>query len=55
MLTDNLRHNRPLIAAALAWNTIVVLLRPTDASQYFIHPAAASATIWAVRAGRRRF
>jgi hypothetical protein len=59
MLTYNLRHDRRLFLPALALNTGVILSCPTEGGHYFVDIAAggavASATIWCVRAMRRRF
>jgi len=58
MLTDNIRHNRWLFSAALVGNTTLVLSSPTDRNHYFVDlvacAVAATATIWAARACRRR-
>lgn len=59
MATYNLRHDRWLFLPAVALNTVLILSCPTEGGHYFVDIAAggavAAATIWGVRAARRRF
>jgi hypothetical protein len=59
MLTYNLRHNKWLFAAALVWNTVLILSCPSEGDHYFVDlvagGAVAGATIWTVRAASGRF